>query len=99
MRAWVYSTQAAAQRAIDAIDAARGPTETVTRIERGVVVATYEQPALTWAHPTRLRDGRWAVIASERLRALEGRELPPQARVPMLADAVDVPDEDIAEEP
>lgn len=95
MRAWVYSTSGAAQRAIDAIDTARGPTETLRHARGG---PTWEAPTKTWALPTRLRDGRWAVQADEQLRGYEGRELPPQARVPMLADAVDVPDADIAGE-
>ena len=63
MDAWIYPTEAEAQRAIDAIDQARGPTEDV-RLPDGTIET---RPRTTWAIPTPLRDDTWAVPYKPRL--------------------------------
>lgn len=96
MRAHVYASEQQAQRVIDAIDAARGPTELV-RLPDG---SLEERPTLTWAHPVPLTGGRWAVPVEERVRALGGREVGQGAarvRIPEHAEAVEVGDEERAE--
>lgn len=93
MRAAIYATAAEAQDAIDAIDKARGPTETV-RLPDGTLET---RPTKTWARPVQLRDGRFAVPLEERVEALGGRTERVEDRdvtIPRLRDAVVVRDGD-----
>lgn len=94
MRAHVYASEQQAQRVIDAIDAARGPTEIVRLPDRSLE----ERPTLTWARPVPLTGARWAVPVEERVRAFGGREVGQGAsrvRIPEHADAVDVSDDEL----
>lgn len=66
----VFATEAEAQKAIDAIDAARAPSGT-ERL-RGTDGIEYDAPVKPWAVPVALKDGTFGVPWKERLRAVEG---------------------------
>lgn len=97
LRAHVYASRAAAERAIAAIDAARHPdgTEVVTLPD-----GTRERrPAKTWALPVELEDGRFAVpYEAQRLGPLADREVTVggrRTRVPRAEEAVDLDTEEL----
>lgn len=62
----IFATQVLAQAAIDAIDAAQGPTE-ILRGPDGVEYVAARKP---WAAPIRLRDGTWGVPWKPRIEAV-----------------------------
>lgn len=80
MLAHVYATEALAIEAVEAIDAALGPTETIRRCDvvNGELVVRDEQVIARkpWAAPMELRSGQWAVVHNPRiLAAHEGKSV------------------------
>ena len=66
----IFATEAEAQKAIDAIDAARAPSGT-ERL-RGPDGVEYDAPVKPWAVPVALKDGTFGVPWKARLRPIEG---------------------------
>lgn len=66
----IFATEAEAQKAIDAIDAARAPSGT-ERL-RGPDGVEYDAPIKLWAVPVALKDGTFGVPWKARLRPIEG---------------------------